>query len=74
MFRGNCQKCGLAFITPLVEIPLHLVEPGIVLCWRCCKDAHWYEEARCSHCSEKTCCRDLFLINMKKALDKTHGI
>lgn len=74
MFRENCQKCGTVFLTPISEIPLHVVEPGIVLCWKCCKEEFWYEKERCDRCSEKTMCRGLFSKNIRKMLERTEGV
>ena len=72
--KERCQQCNTTFIIPMAEIPLHVIEPGLLLCWQCCRKEHFWSEERCSLCSEKTMCRGRFLDNMIKQVRDTKGI
>lgn len=72
--KGACGKCGTSWMFPILEIPLHIIEPGVILCWQCCKEQHYWDDKRCSICSEKTCCKGRFRTNMSKNIKQIKGV
>jgi hypothetical protein len=62
------------FIAPLIEVQFHADLEGNIMCYRCCRDVHWFSSGRCNMCSDRTMCKGKFLPNMKRALDNIKGV
>lgn len=72
--RGNCDKCGKAYMMPIHELPLHAVDPGLILCYQCCKKQYFWDKNRCPLCSERTMCKGRFRPNMIKQFNQAKGV
>ena len=70
--RGNCHKCGKAYLMPHADLGRHQDDEGNVMCWQCCKEVYWgvKNPDRCSGCSELTMCKGLFVSNFKNHIAK----
>ena len=72
--KCKCQSCNLSFILPIGEVTCHTNDSGIILCWKCCKEEHYWDDKRCPLCSDKTMCRGRFLKNLKIHVENIKGI
>lgn len=73
--KANCGKCGSKFIYPLSQVPLHISAfSQKLLCPNCCKEEFYWDDLRCSHCSEKFVCKMGFNLFMSKKIQEKKGI